>query len=121
MRDVFIFDHVRTPRGRGKPDGGLHAATPVELARQLLVAVKARGNLPDDCLDEVVLGTVTTAGEQGATLPRIAPILAGFSDRAPGLQINRACASARCSALAPAAGAKTFSARQAWAVGSNTA
>ena len=94
MRDVFIFDHVRTPRGRGKPEGGLHAATPVEMARQLLAAVKARGSLPDDCLDEVVLGTVTTAGEQGATLPRIAPILAGFSDRAPGLQINRACASA---------------------------
>ena len=94
MRDVFIFDHVRTPRGRGKPDGGLHEATPVELARQLLAAVKDRNALPADSLDEVVLGTVTAAGEQGATLPRIAPILAGFTDRAPGLQINRACASA---------------------------
>lgn len=94
MRDTFIFDHVRTPRGRGKPDGGLHEATPVELARQLLAALKDRSSLPADSLDEVVLGTVTAAGEQGATLPRIAPILAGFSDRAPGLQINRACASA---------------------------
>ena len=94
MRDVFIYDHVRTPRGRGKPDGGLHEATPVELVRQLLVALKQRNALPDDCLDEVVLGTVSAAGEQGATLPRIAPILAGFSDRAAGLQINRACASA---------------------------
>ena len=94
MREVFIYDHVRTPRGRGKPDGALHEATPVELARQLLVALKDRASLPADSLDEVVLGTVTTAGEQGATLPRIAPILAGFDDRTPGLQINRACASA---------------------------
>lgn len=94
MREVFIYDHVRTPRGRGKPDGGLHEATPVELARQLMAALKDRNTLPADCIDEVVLGTVSAAGEQGATLPRIAPILAGFSDRAPGLQINRACASA---------------------------
>lgn len=94
MRDVFIYDHVRTPRGRGKPDGGLHEATPVELVRQLLVALKQRNSLPDDSLDELVLGTVSAAGEQGATLSRIAPILAGFSDRAAGLHINRACASA---------------------------
>lgn len=94
MRDVFIYDHVRTPRGRGKPDGGLHEATPVELVRQLLVSLKQRNGLPDDSLDELVLGTVSAAGEQGATLSRIAPILAGFSDRAAGLHINRACASA---------------------------
>lgn len=94
MRDTFIYDHVRTPRGRGKPDGGLHEATPVELARQLMVALRERNALPADAIDEVVLGTVTAAGEQGATLPRIAPILAGFTDRAPGLQVNRACASA---------------------------
>lgn len=94
MRDVFIYDHVRTPRGRGKPDGGLHEATPVELVRQLLVALKQRNGLLDDSLDELVLGTVSAAGEQGATLSRIAPILAGFSDRAAGLHINRACASA---------------------------
>lgn len=94
MQNIYIYDHVRSPRGRGKPDGGLHEATPVELARQLMVALKDRNALPADSLDEVVLGTVTAAGEQGATLPRIAPILAGFTDRAPGLQINRACASA---------------------------
>lgn len=94
MADAFIYDHVRTPRGRGRPDGGLHEATPVELARQLMLALRGRNALPADALDEVVLGTVTAAGEQGATLPRIAPILAGFTDRAPGLQINRACASA---------------------------
>ena len=94
MRDAFIYDHVRTPRGRGKPDGGLHEATPVELARQLMAAVKQRNALPDDCLEEVVMGTVSAAGEQGATLSRIAPVLAGFTDRAAGLHINRACASA---------------------------
>ena len=94
MHDIYIFDHLRTPRGKGKADGSLHEVTPVDLARQVLAGLKTRNNLPSDCLDEVVLGTVTTAGEQSGTLPRIAPILAGFDDRTPGLQINRACASA---------------------------
>ena len=90
MREVFIYDHVRTPRGRGKPDGGLHEATSVEMSRQLMVALKDRNTLPADSIDEVVMGTVSAAGEQGATLPRIAPLLAGFTDRAPGLQPGNA-------------------------------
>lgn len=94
MQDILIFDHLRTPRGRGKCDGALHEVTPVELARQVLAGLKQRSGLPTDSLDEVVLGTVTTAGEQSGNLPRIAPVLAGFSDRAAGLQVNRACASA---------------------------
>jgi acetyl-CoA C-acetyltransferase len=94
MREILIFDHLRTPRGRGKASGSLHEVTPVELARQVLAGLRERNRLPADSLDEVVLGTVTTAGEQSATLPRIAPILAGFDHRTPGLQINRACASA---------------------------
>ena len=94
MRDVFIYDHVRTPRGRGKSDGSLHEVPPVRLATQVLAALKARNNLPGDGIDEVILGCVTPAGEQGATLQRIAPLLAGFDDSVPGLQLNRACAAA---------------------------
>jgi acetyl-CoA C-acetyltransferase len=93
MRDIFIYDHVRTPRGRGKSDGSLHEVPPVRLATQVLAALKARNNLPGDGIDEVILGCVTPAGEQGATLQRIAPLLAGFDDSVPGLQLNRACAS----------------------------
>jgi acetyl-CoA C-acetyltransferase len=93
MREILVFDHLRTPRGRGKASGALHEVTPVELAKQLLQGIKSRNHLRADSLDEVVLGTVSTAGEQSATLPRIAPCLAGFDDRTPGLQLNRACAS----------------------------
>jgi acetyl-CoA C-acetyltransferase len=93
MRDVFIYDHVRTPRGRGKSDGSLHEVPPVRLATQVLAALKSRNNLPGDGIEEVILGCVTPAGEQGATLQRIAPLLAGFDDSVPGLQLNRACAS----------------------------
>ncbi len=93
MRDILIYDHVRTPRGKGRKDGALHEITPVQLATQSLAALKTRNALPADSIDEVILGCVSAAGEQGATLQRIAPILAGFDDRTPGLQLNRACAS----------------------------
>jgi acetyl-CoA C-acetyltransferase len=93
MRDVFIYDHVRTPRGRGKPNGGLHEVRPVDLSTQLLAALKKRNDLPADSVDEVILGCVSPAGEQGATLMRVAPILAGFADSTPGLHLDRACAS----------------------------
>jgi acetyl-CoA C-acetyltransferase len=90
---AYIYDHVRTPRGRGKPDGSLHEVTPVRLATQTLQALKERNAIPADGLDEVILGCVTPAGEQGATLPRIAPVLAGFADSVPGLHLNGFCAS----------------------------
>lgn len=93
MRDSYIYDHVRTPRGKGKSDGALHEITPVQLATQVIKALKERNNLAVDGIDEVILGCVTTAGEQGATLQRVAPLLAGFADSVPGLQLNRACAS----------------------------
>lgn len=93
MADAFIYDHVRTPRGKGKPDGKLHEITAVQLMTQLLQALKERSGLPRDCLDEFIAGCVTAAGEQGATLPRIAPILAGFADETAGLHVNRFCAS----------------------------
>ena len=93
MPEAFIYDHVRTPRGRGKPTGSLHEITPVQLATQTLRALKNRNDLPADGVDEVVLGVVSGAGEQGPTLSRIAPIAAGFANRVPGLQVNRFCAS----------------------------
>ena len=93
MADVYIYDHVRTPRGKGKPEGKLHEITSVQLAAQVLKALKTRNNLPADGIDEVILGVVTAAGEQAPTLPRIAPILAGFADQVPGLHVNRFCAS----------------------------
>ncbi|SHN75841.1 acetyl-CoA C-acetyltransferase [Cryptosporangium aurantiacum] len=93
MPDVFLYDHVRTPRGRGKPTGALHEITPVQLAVQTLRAVRERNTLPADGVDEVVLGVVSGAGEQGPLLPRIAPIAAGFADQVPGLHVNRFCAS----------------------------
>lgn len=93
MGNTYIYDHVRTPRGRGRPTGALHEVTPVRLAAQVLAAVRERGGLPADGVDEVVLGVVSGAGEQGPTLSRMASITAGFADRVPGLQVNRFCAS----------------------------
>jgi acetyl-CoA C-acetyltransferase len=93
VRDTFIYDHVRTPRGKGKPDGALHEVTPVQLATQVLRALKERNGIAPDGIEEVILGCVTPAGEQGAMLQRVAPLLAGFADSVPGMQLNRACAS----------------------------
>src|SRR5688572_16807814 len=93
MADAYIYDHVRTPRGKGKPEGKLHEITSVQLATQVLSALKTRNHLSAEGIDEVILGIVTAVGEQGATLPRIAPILAGFADEVPGLHVNRFCAS----------------------------
>ncbi len=93
MAEAFIYDHVRTPRGKGKADGGLHEVTAVQLVTQLLQALKDRNDLPKDSLDEFIAGCVTAVGEQGATLPRIAPIMAGFADETAGLHVNRFCAS----------------------------
>lgn len=93
MSDVYIYDHVRTPRGRGKPNGTLHEVTPIQLIAQTLTAMRERGGLAADGVDEVILGIVTAAGEQGPTLARMAPLAAGFADSVPGLQVNRFCAS----------------------------
>jgi acetyl-CoA C-acetyltransferase len=93
MPDAFIFDHVRTPRGRGKVDGALHEVTALELASQTLRAVKDRNGLADDSLDDVVLGCVDPVGEAGGDIARVAALKAGFAHKVPGVQINRFCAS----------------------------
>lgn len=92
--DAFIFDHVRTPRGRGRGDGSLHEITPVQLIVQSMVALRDRNGLDTALLDDVILGCVSPIGEQGANLGRISAILAQYCESVPGQQINRFCASA---------------------------
>ena len=93
MTDAFIFDHVRTPRGRGKADGALHEVTALNLAAQSLAAIKDRNELDPTLLDDVVLGCVDPVGEAGGDIARAAAIMAGYGDTVPGIQINRFCAS----------------------------
>jgi acetyl-CoA C-acetyltransferase len=93
MTDCFIFDHVRTPRGRGKPDGALHTVTSLELATQALSAIRDRSELDSAAIDDVVLGCVDPVGEAGGDIARAAALNAGFDQRVPGIQVNRFCAS----------------------------
>src|SRR2546423_10131686 len=93
MPDAFIYDHVRTPRGRGKPDGALHEVTALNLAAQALAAIKERNNLDPALVDDVVLGCVDPVGEAGGNIARAAAITAGYGNGAPGVQIYRFCAS----------------------------
>ena len=93
MPDAFIYDHVRTPRGRGKADGALHEVTALNLATQALAAVKARNKLDPAFVDDVVLGCVDSIGEAGGDIARVAALTAGYGDGVPGIQINRFCAS----------------------------
>jgi acetyl-CoA C-acetyltransferase len=93
MPDAFIYDHVRTPRGRGKADGSLHEVTALELATQALAALKARNDLDPALIDDVILGCVDPVGEAGGDIARAAAINAGYGNGVPGVQINRFCAS----------------------------
>src|ERR1051325_5331891 len=93
MTDTFIYDAVRTPRGRGKADGSLHEETALNLATQALAAVKDRHELDPALVDDVVLGCVDPVGEAGGDIARVSAIMAGYGDEVPGVQINRFCAS----------------------------
>jgi acetyl-CoA C-acetyltransferase len=93
MPDAFIYDAVRTPRGRGKADGSLHEVTALNLAAQTLAAVRDRNKLDPALIDDVVLGCVDPVGEAGGDIARAAALVAGFGDGVPGVQINRFCAS----------------------------
>jgi acetyl-CoA C-acetyltransferase len=93
MTDAFIYDHVRTPRGRGKQDGALHEVTALNLATQALAAIKTRNKLDAALVDDVVLGCVDPVGEAGGDIARVAAISAGYGNGVPGVQINRFCAS----------------------------
>jgi len=93
MTDAFILDAVRTPRGRGRPDGSLHPITPIQLAAQALAAVRDRNQLDTKAVEDVVLGCVSPIGEQGADIARVAALVAGYDESVPGKQLNRFCAS----------------------------
>jgi acetyl-CoA C-acetyltransferase len=93
MAEAFIYDAVRSPRGRGKADGSLHEVTALNLAAQTLAAVKDRNKLDPELVDDVVLGCVDPVGEAGGDIARAAALVAGFGDGVPGVQINRFCAS----------------------------
>lgn len=93
MTDAFIYDTVRTPRGKGKKDGSLHQATPVWLLRTLLQALEQRNKLDTRLVDDLVLGCVTPVGEQGADIARTAVLDAGWAQTVAGVTLSRFCAS----------------------------
>jgi acetyl-CoA C-acetyltransferase len=93
MSEAYIYDHVRTPRGKGRKDGSLHEITPVELASQTLRALAVRNELDTALVDDVVLGCVSAVGEQGADIARVAALNADYAETVAGKQINRFCAS----------------------------
>ncbi|GJD46693.1 Putative acyltransferase [Methylobacterium cerastii] len=93
MTEAFIYDHVRTPRGRGKPDGSLHEVTALRLAETALRALKDRNGLDTSRVDDVVLGCVDPVGEAGGDIARAAALVADYGTHVPGVQINRFCAS----------------------------
>jgi acetyl-CoA C-acetyltransferase len=94
MSEAYIYDHVRTPRGKGKKDGSLHEATPVRLASQMLDAIRDRNKgLDTREIEDVILGCVTPVGEQGANVARTAVLMSGYDESVPGVQVNRFCAS----------------------------
>lgn len=92
--EAFIYDHVRTPRGKGRPDGALNEITPIQLAAQVLSAIRDRNHFDTALVEDVILGCVSPVGEQGANVGRVAAIAAGYAESVAGQQINRFCASA---------------------------
>ncbi|HEY5209746.1 MAG TPA: acetyl-CoA C-acetyltransferase [Stellaceae bacterium] len=93
MTDCYIYDHVRTPRGRGRPDGALHEVPPIDLAVTVLQAIRDRNGLDTALVDDVVLGCVDPVGEAGSDIARVAVLQADYAETVAGVQINRFCAS----------------------------
>jgi acetyl-CoA C-acetyltransferase len=93
MAEAYIYDAVRTPRGKGKSNGSLHEQTSLQLATQMLQAVRDRNNLDTSKVDDVVLGVLSPIGEQGGNLPRIAALNANYAESVAGVQVERFCAS----------------------------
>lgn len=94
MTEAYIYDAIRTPRGRGKKDGSLHTVKPISLVVGLIDEIKARfPNMDPAMIDDIVMGIVSPLGDQGGVLPKIAALAAGLPETVSGLQINRFCAS----------------------------
>jgi len=93
MADAYIFDAVRTPRGRGKATGSLHTIRPIDLAKTVLVALRDRNELDTSYVDDVILGCNEPVSEQGSDIGRVATLYAGYDESVAGAQVNRFCAS----------------------------
>ena len=93
MTDAFIYDAIRTPRGKGRKDGALHEVTSLRLSAQTLNALKERNNLEGHAVEDVIWGNVTQVKEQGGCLARTAVLASDLDQSIPGLSINRFCAS----------------------------
>ncbi|MEO9969102.1 MAG: acetyl-CoA C-acetyltransferase [Hyphomonadaceae bacterium] len=93
MNEAYIYDAVRTPRGKGKKSGSLHEITALDLATQPLKAIRDRNELDTSDVDDVVLGCVSPVGEQGADIARVAVLNAEYAETTAGVQIDRFCAS----------------------------
>jgi acetyl-CoA C-acetyltransferase len=93
MSEAYVYDAIRTPRGKGRPDGGLHEVTAVRLSADTLNALKARTGGAADDVEDVIWGNVTQIGEQGGCLARSAVLLSDIDQKVPGLSVNRFCAS----------------------------
>ncbi len=91
--EAYIYDAVRTPRGRGKSDGSLHETQPVDLLATALRALRDRNNLDTSYIDDVIMGCVSPIGEQGADIARTAVLAAGYAQSVAGVQVNRFCSS----------------------------
>ena len=93
MSEAFIYDAIRTPRGKGKADGSLHEVKPVNLLAGLLTDLQGRNAFDTAAVDDVVMGVVSPVGEQGSCIGRVAALNAGYAESVAGLQLNRFCAS----------------------------
>ena len=93
MSEAFVYDAIRTPRGKGKKDGSLHEVKPVNLLAGLLSELQRRNDLDTAAVDDVVMGIVSPVGEQGSVLPKVAALKAGWDWQCAGVQLNRFCAS----------------------------
>lgn len=93
MSEAFVFDAIRTPRGKGKKDGSLHEVKPINLLAGVLRDLQARSDFDTAAVDDIVMGVVSPIGEQGSVLPKVAALKAGWDWRCSGVQLNRFCAS----------------------------
>jgi acetyl-CoA C-acetyltransferase len=93
MTEAFIYDAVRSPRGKGRSDGALHEITPLDLAAQVLASVRERNDLAPDAVEDIAFGCVSPVGEQGAVITRTAALQAGYAHTTSGIQVNRFCGS----------------------------
>jgi len=107
MNQAYIFDAIRTPRGKGRQGGALYECKPIDLVKSLLDALVDRNNLPTEEVEDLILGCVTPVEDQGANLAKAALLYAGWADQVSGFQLNRFCASG-LEAINLAAGALLF-------------